>query len=78
VIGIANLDRLVLPAVVRLDFQDGSSERIQLPAETWIQQKEVDLTVDTTRPIKAVTIDPDEVLPDKDRSNNAWKAAPGA
>jgi len=78
VIGIANLDRLVLPAVVRLDFRDGSSERIQLPAETWIQQKEVDLTVDTTQPIESVTIDPDRVLPDKNRSNNAWKAAPGA
>lgn len=77
VLRIANLDPLVLPAVVRLDLQDGSSQRIQLPAETWIQQKELDLTVDTKQPIRAVTIDPDKALPDRDRSNNVWKAGSG-
>lgn len=74
VIGIANLDRLVLPAVVTIDLQDGSSQRIRLPAEAWIQQKKLDLTVATTQPITAVTIDPDKVLPDRNRSNNVWKA----
>lgn len=70
VVTVANLDRLVLPADVKIDFADGSSERIRLPAETWIQQKRIDLTLDSTKPVTRVTIDPDHVLPDKDRSNN--------
>ncbi len=70
VVTIANLDRLVLPADVKIDFQDGSSERIRLPAETWIQQKRIDLALESTKPIVRVTIDPDHVLPDKDRGNN--------
>ncbi len=73
VITVANLDRLVMPAVVKVDFKDGSSERIRLPAETWIQQKRVDMRLDSTQPVTEVTVDPDHVLPDKDRSNNVWK-----
>ncbi len=75
VVTLANLDRLVLPAVVKVDFQDGSSERLRLPAETWIQQKRIDLTLDSTQPVAQVTVDPNRALPDKDRSNNVWRAA---
>lgn len=77
VVRITNLDPLVLPAAVKVDFQDGSSERVRLPAETWIQQKSIDLTLDSTQPVTAVIIDPDKVLPDKDRGNDVWKAAEG-
>ncbi len=77
VVTIANLDRLVMPAVVKVDFQDGSSERIRLPVETWIQRKSIDLALDSTQPVVKVTVDPDEVLPDKDRTNNVWQAVAG-
>ncbi len=75
VVTVANLDPLVLPAVLEVDFDDGSRQRIHLPAETWIQQKRVELPLDSTRAIRTVTIDPDHVLPDKDRGNNVWKIA---
>lgn len=75
VVTIANLDPLVLPAVVQVDYADGSHRRIRLPAETWIQQKRVDLTLDGTQPVTAVTVDPDRALPDKDRRNNVLKVA---
>ncbi|HEY1889806.1 MAG TPA: M1 family metallopeptidase [Steroidobacteraceae bacterium] len=74
VVSVANLDPLVLPATVRIDFQDGSSRRIHLPAETWIQQKSVDVALDSKQPVTRVTIDPDQALPDGDRSNNVWGA----
>jgi hypothetical protein len=77
IVSIANLDPLVLPAVVKVDFQDGSSKRIRLPAETWIQQKKVDVTLGSAQPVAAVTVDPDKVLPDRDRGNNVWRAARG-
>ena len=76
-ISIANLDPLVFPATVEVDFQDGSSQRIRLPAEAWIQKTSVSVKLDTTQPVTAVTVDPDRVLPDKDRVNNVWKAPPG-
>jgi hypothetical protein len=76
-VSIANLDPLVFPATVEVDFQDGSSQRIRLPAEAWIQKTSVSVKLDTTQPVTAVTVDPDRVLPDEDRVNNVWKAAPG-
>jgi hypothetical protein len=78
VVTVANLDPLVMPAVLEVDFDDGSSKRIRLPAETWIQQTRVELTVDSRRPVRGVSIDPDHVLPDKDRSNNVLRIEPGA
>jgi hypothetical protein len=65
-----NLDRLVLPATVQVDFKDGTSKRFRLPAETWILKSVATLRLDSTQPIVAVTVDPDHAIPDKDRTNN--------
>jgi hypothetical protein len=67
---IANLDRLVLPAVVQVEFEDGSRQRIRLPAETWIQKSVTTLYLDSAQEIREVVVDPDHVLPDRDRTNN--------
>ncbi|HTI10932.1 MAG TPA: M1 family metallopeptidase [Puia sp.] len=34
---IANLDRMVMPAVVELVWKDGTKQRVSLPVETWLQ-----------------------------------------
>ena len=65
-----NLDRLILPATVQIEFKDGTSRRIRLPAETWILKSVATLYLDSEQPIVSVTIDPDHVIPDKDRTNN--------
>lgn len=65
-----NLDRLVLPATVQVDFKDGSHKRVRLPAEAWILKSEATLPIDSTQPIASVTLDPEHVIPDKDRTNN--------
>lgn len=70
---IANLDKLVMPATVEITFADGSKTRIRLEAETWIQQRQIALPIDSTRPIASVTVDPGHVIPDKDRGNNMLK-----
>jgi hypothetical protein len=72
---IANLDRLVMPVTVDVAFQGGGHTRIRLPAETWIQKTEADIHLDSTQRILSVTVDPDHVIPDKDRSNNVLKVA---
>jgi hypothetical protein len=66
----ANLDRLVLPATVEVAFKDGSRKRIRLPAETWLLKSVATLPIDSTQPVVTVTVDPDHVLPDRDRTNN--------
>ena len=45
----------------------------ELPAETWLQQSRYTANIASRQPIVAVTVDPDHVLPDNDRSNNALR-----
>ncbi|HVZ68734.1 MAG TPA: M1 family metallopeptidase [Rhizomicrobium sp.] len=72
VVTIANLGKLVLPAVVTVDFKDGSTRAFRLPVETWFKRKEFSIAFDSTSPIARAVIDPDHALPDADRANNVY------
>ena len=75
-ITIANLDRMAMPSTLELVWADGTKERIQLPVETWLQSGVHVLRLPggpDARKLVSVTIDPDKVLPDGNRSNNSWK-----
>jgi len=72
-ITIANLNKMVMPVVVLITFGNGTTQRIQLPVETWFQHTIYTFPVPATEPITAVTIDPDYQLPDANRENNVWK-----
>ena len=63
IVTIENRGQLVMPVTIQVDFGDGSHQRVRLPVETWIQQSIATLTLQSTQPITAVTIDPDHVLP---------------
>jgi hypothetical protein len=76
-VNVTNRDPMVMPAVVQVDFQDGSSRRVTLSADSWIRSTSVSIQLDSTAPVTTVTVDPDHVLPDRDRANNVWKATPG-
>ena len=69
---IANLDRMAFPCTLELTWKDGSRQRIPLPVETWLQSGTRTLRFAATQPLAAVTLDPDHVLPDANRSNNSW------
>ncbi|OQP67464.1 peptidase M1 [Niastella vici] len=71
-ITIANLDKMVMPVVVQLVFNNGTTQRIQLPVETWFQHTTCTFTVPTTATVTSVTLDPDHLLPDANRQNNGW------
>ena len=64
--------KLVMPATLRIDYADGSHEDRRLPVETWIQRKAPELMLATTKPISALSLDPDAKLPDADRNNNRF------
>lgn len=65
--------QLVLPAWVQVKFEDGTDWKTKLPAETWMQKAKFDLALPTTKKIASVTIDPDQRIPDNNRTNNTAK-----
>ena len=71
-VSVAAQDKLVMPVTLRVAFADGSGKDIRLPAETWIRQAVTAVPVGGTAKVASVTLDPDHVTPDKDRSNNTY------
>jgi aminopeptidase N len=69
---LSNRGQLVLPTPVGVTFKDGSKTRFTLPVETWLMKST--FVWEGSHPIASVLVDPDHVLPDDDRSNNAMKA----
>ena len=69
---IANKGQLVLPATVEVQYTDGTKTRFRLPIEAWEYKGDMEWAGD--KPIASVTIDPDHMLPDDDRTNNTLKA----
>ncbi len=71
---IDNVGGLVLPVQMALTYDDGSTERVNLPVEIW-KNNEVSFTkgIFTDKAVVKVELDPDEVLADIDRENNSWE-----
>ncbi|KMM75809.1 peptidase M1 [Xanthomonas sp. NCPPB 1128] len=67
--------KLVMPATLRIDFADGSHLDQRVPVETWMQQTQPQIRVPSTQKVLHVTLDPDHVLPDADRSDNRLDTA---
>ncbi|MDB5708163.1 MAG: peptidase [Sphingomonas bacterium] len=67
-IALESRDKLVMPAVLEVKYADGHAIRIKLPVETWMRIKPV-IAAPAGR-IASVMLDPDHLLPDRDRSNN--------
>lgn len=70
---IANKEAMAMPFTLEVKLKDGSSQRIKFPVETWLQQHAITYNVPTTTEVESVTIDPDNALPDVNRSNNSMK-----
>ncbi|HWE74271.1 MAG TPA: M1 family metallopeptidase [Stellaceae bacterium] len=73
-VAISNRGQLVLPAVMRVTFMDGTTRDIAIPAETWIQAGTHTIAVGNGQPIAKVVIDPEHHLPARDRSHTTWSA----
>ncbi len=69
-ITVANLDRLVMPVTVQMTYADGRTERVRLPAQSWLQSKTATVHTNGGGKLTSVTVDPDQVVPDRDRSND--------
>tara|TARA_R110001583_G_scaffold412_2_gene3792 strand:+ start:35481 stop:37739 length:2259 start_codon:yes stop_codon:yes gene_type:complete len=64
---------LVMPIVVEFEYEDGTKERKQYPAQIWRKNdKEVTTVFPSGKEITKITIDPDEQTADVNLSNNSW------
>ncbi|MFO1050843.1 MAG: M1 family metallopeptidase [Planctomycetota bacterium] len=69
-----SLDRMVMPLRYELTFADGSTERHELPVQAWFAGDKFTERVAIHQPVTKVVVDPDRVLPDRNRDNNTWQA----
>ena len=68
-----NIGGLVMPVILKLDYADGSTETIRIPAELWrYNAKAVTWQHVTPKTLKAAAVDPLWETADADRSNNAY------
>lgn len=62
-----------MPVTVLVKEANGKEHKIELPVEIWQRGAQWRFSVPTTSEIKEVILDPDNKLPDWNRSNNSWK-----
>jgi hypothetical protein len=72
---VANLDRMAMPATLRVTYVDGRTRDVRVPVATWLQHTRFEVPVAGNRRIRSATLDPDRVLPDVDRANNTCAPA---
>lgn len=64
---------LVMPIIIEIAYEDGSTERKIFPAQIWrYNEHEVSKVFRTDKAITGITVDPDLETADVDTSNNAW------
>jgi hypothetical protein len=72
-IEFSNIGGLISPLILKLDYADGSSEELKLPAEIWrYNTHKTGKLIMTKKELKAVTFDPRQELVDTDVENNFW------
>ncbi|HEV2268473.1 MAG TPA: M1 family metallopeptidase [Steroidobacteraceae bacterium] len=69
---VANLDRMVMPATLRVVYGDGSRQDVRVPVETWLQHTSFTLLVSGSKPVVSATLDPQHALPEADRGNGTF------
>jgi hypothetical protein len=74
VIFIDNLEQLPMPVTVEITEAGGKTGRVKLPVEIWQHGSTWMFAYPAKNKIIKVVIDPDNNLPDIDRSNNTWQA----
>ena len=71
-ITIENKGKMIMPVLVKIIQTNGNDTTIQLPVDIWYRGGMWTFTYPSTGKISKVILDPENVLPDTDRSNNEW------
>ncbi|MBK6315958.1 MAG: aminopeptidase [Blastocatellia bacterium] len=74
---LRNVGGLVMPVLLKLEYTDGTSEELRIPAEIWrYNSKDVSKLVMTKKELKAIVLDPNLETADTDLENNAFPRRP--
>jgi hypothetical protein len=77
-ITVEDLGELPMPARIAVERDDGSIDHIEVPVDTWLEgARSAVLTVSSSPAVTRVTLDPEQRSPDRDRSNDMWRAGVG-
>ena len=72
---LTNHERLVMPVLLRVTYDDDRVEDRVIPVEAWFSTNRWRTWWPTGgAAIRKVELDPDGLLPDEDRSNNTWES----
>lgn len=70
-----NKGGLVMPLILRFEYDDGTRDVLRIPAEIWrLAEKEVTKVFPSRKFIRSIELDPFLETADTDRSNNYWPA----
>ena len=69
-ITLENLGEMPMPVPVLIKESNGTEHKITLPVEIWQRGQEWTFNIKTTSRITDIIVDPDQLLPDINRSNN--------
>jgi Peptidase family M1 domain len=71
VVDLKNIGGLVMPLIFKVEYMDGTSEEIRVPAEIWrYNNTEISKLIVTRREVKAIVLDPNLETADADLNNN--------
>ncbi len=71
VVDLKNIGGLVMPLIFRVEYMDGTTEEIRVPAEIWrYNNTEISKLIVTRKEVKAIVLDPNLETADTDLSNN--------
>jgi len=73
IITVENLQKMPMPVVVEATTESGQKIRKKLPVEIWQRNKTWSFKLKTTEKLVKVVLDPDQVYPDINPTNNTWQ-----
>ena len=70
---LSNVGGLVMPVILKIDYTDGTTEELRIPAEIWrIDNAKTSKLIMTPREIKSLQLDPHDETADANVENNFW------
>jgi len=70
-VSFKNVGGLVMPIILMVTFEDGTTREIRIPAETWrVDSTQCDTLIIANKPMKSLELDPYRETADIDRNNN--------
>ncbi|MBC7365295.1 MAG: M1 family metallopeptidase [Undibacterium sp.] len=72
-VDFSNIGGLVMPIILKIDYADGTTEEMRIPAEIWrVDNAKASKLIMTAKEIKGIQVDPHEETADADVENNFW------